>query len=344
MQSGKSTVLSAISGKQAAAMGATSIEEAVVPVPDPRLDWLTGLYEPKRTVHATVDCLDVPGFSFADDSGRTAARRLIDKVRTVDMFVIVVRGFAGGGMGEPNPKGDLSELLTEFLLADLELVTTRVERLSKEVHKPSKNQARDKDELAIQLKLQDALENEKPVRSVIENDKEMELVKSLNFLTLKPFMVVVNVGEDEIGEAFDFNEIVGGDVETVSFCAELEQELSQLDDESRAEFMKDMGLTEPAVNRFVQSCYSCLGLVSFLTVGKDEVRAWPIRRETTALDAAGKIHSDIKRGFIRAETMAYDDLKELGEEKKVKEAGKMRLEGKGYVVQDGDIINFRFNV
>lgn len=348
MQSGKSTLLSAISGKAAAPMGATHIEEAVVPVPDARLDWLTDLYKPKKTVHATVDCLDVPGFTFLDESGRTAARRLIDKVRMVDMFVIVVRAFENDSVpayrNTIDPGRDLSELLTEFLLADLEMVTTRVERLQKEVHKPSKTQARDKAELDLQLKLQDALENERPVRSVIEHEVELDLIRSLNFLTLKPFMVVVNVGEAALDKSYEFSGILNDDVEVVPLCASLEQELAQLDDESRSEFMKDLGIREPAVNRFVQSCYASLGLISFLTVGKDEVRAWPIRRNTTAHDAAGKIHSDIKRGFIRAETMGYEDLKALGDEKKVKEAGKMRLEGKSYIVQDGDIINFRFNV
>jgi ribosome-binding ATPase YchF (GTP1/OBG family) len=133
-------------------------------------------------------------------------------------------------------------------------------------------------------------------------------------------------------------------IEVVTLCAKLESELAQLDADSQTEFMADLGITEPAVNKFVQSCYATLGLISFLTIGKDEVRAWPIRRGTCALDAAGKVHTDIKRGFIRAETMAYNDLKELGDEKAVKSAGKTRLEGKNYIVQDGDIINFRFNV
>lgn len=348
MQSGKSTILSAISGKEPAPLGATNIEEAVVPVPDERLDWLTELYQPKKTVHATIDCLDLPGFSFTDEQGRAAARRLIDKVRTVDMFVMVVRAFEDASVppyrNSVDPVRDLVELHTEFILADLELVTTRIERLEKEVHKPSKTQAQAKDELALQLKLQEALENEKPIRAVIENDKEFGLIKSLGFLTLKPYMVVVNVGEDELDRQFDFPNVLGSNIEIVTLCASLEDELRRLDADSRAEFMAELGIKEPAVNKFVRSCYSSLGLVSFLTVGKDEVRAWPIRDNTTALDAAGKIHSDIKRGFIRAETMAYDDLRELGDEKEVKAHGKMRLEGKNYVVQDGDIINFRFNV
>ena len=318
MQSGKSTVLSAISGKQPAAMGSTDIHEQMVPVPDDRLDWLTELYQPKKTVYATVDCMDMPGISFTDDHGRSAARKFFNEVRTVEMFVVVVRAFDNPSVaayrGSVNPARDLEELKTEMLLADLELVTTRIERLEKSVHKPTKTQAREKAELELQLKLQEAIESEKPISSVIENDLQMDLIKPLNFLTLKPMMVVVNVGEEQLGDKIDLGD-ASEELEVVQMCASLESELAQLDEESRAEFMADMGLTEPASKTFVQSCYRTLGLISFLTVGKDEVRAWPIEKGTSALDAAGKIHSDIKRGFIRAETMAYDYLKELGDEK-----------------------------
>ena len=346
MQSGKSTVLSAISGKEPAPMGSMDLHEQMVYVPDDRLDWLTELYQPKKTVHATVDCMDMPGISFTDEHGRTAARKFFNQVRTVEMFVIVVRAFENPSVptyrSTVNPARDLDELRTEMLLADLELVTTRIERLEKSVHKPTKTQTREKAELELQLKLQEAIESEKPISSVLENDLQMDLIRPLNFLTLKPIMVVANVGEDQLDEAIDLG--AGDDIEVIQLCASLESELALLDPESRTEFMADMGLTEPASKKFVQSCYSTLGLIGFLTVGKDEVRAWPIVKGTSALDAAGKIHSDIKRGFIRAETMAYADLKELGDEKAVKAAGKMRLEGKTYTIQDGDIINFRFNV
>jgi len=349
-QSGKSTLVSAVSGKSPAPMGSVDVHEVMVSVPDERLDWLTGLYQPKGTVHATVDCVDMPGLSFTDDHGRAAARKLLNQSRTADMFVLVVRAFENPSVpayrNSVNPLRDLEELRTEMLLTDLELVTTRIERLEKQAHKPSKTQSRDKAELALQLKLQEAIEAEKPISSVIQNTEgpEMEIVRTLNFLTLKPMMVVVNVGEDQLDKTVTLGAAAAEHTEVVSLCAELESELAKLDTESRVEFMKDMGLTEPAAWKFVQSCYRALGLISFLTAGKDECRAWPIAKGTTALDAAGKIHSDIKRGFIRAETMAYADLKTLGDEKAVKAAGKMRLEGKTYIVQDGDIINFRFNV
>ncbi len=349
-QCGKSTLLSAISNRQAATIGSTNIEEAIVPVPDERLDFLTGLYEPRKTVCATIDCLDMPAVSFADSSARTAARRLFNQIRTVDLLVMVIRNFSNPAVppynGSVDVRRDLNDLQTELLLADLELVSTRIERLEKQVHKPTKTQQKDKAELAVQLELQSALEQEQPASDVIKTPEQLEIVKSLGLLTLKPIVVVVNTDEADINKNFELAEDVpmGGSAEVIALCATIEAEIAQLDKSDRAEFMADLGIEVSAAHKFVQSCYKALGLISFLTVGKDEVRAWPIKAETTALEAAGKIHSDIQRGFIRAETMSYDDLKELGDEKQVKAAGKVRLEGKNYIVKDGDIISFRFNV
>ncbi|MHC4477985.1 MAG: DUF933 domain-containing protein [Planctomycetota bacterium] len=348
LQSGKSTIFSAISGKPIAAMGSTAIEEAIVPVPDERLDWLAEYYKPKKTTYATVDCLDLPGFDFCDEHGRAAARRLINQIRTVDLLVLAVRAFDDAAVpayrNGINPVADLAELKTELLLADYELVATRIEKLEKQVHKPTKTQAHDKAELALQKKLQETIEAEKPISSAVETDGEREMIKSLGFLTLKPMAVAVNVGENRLDEKVDFGGQVDEKVPVLSLCAKLEYELAQLDAESRREFMGDLRLTESAASKFVGSCYSALGLISFLTVVSGELRAWPIRRGTVALEAAGKIHTDIKRGFIRAETFAFEDLKQHGSEKDLKAAGKIRLEGKEYVVQDGDVIRFRFNV
>ena len=348
LQSGKSTILSAVSGKKIQPIGSTSIEEAIVPVPDERLGWLTEYYKPKKTTYATVDCLDLPGFNFTDDHGRAAARRLINQIRTVELLVLVVRSFENPAVpayrNKVNPAGDLAELRTEMLLADLELVATRIERLEKQVHKPTKTQAQDKMELALQKKLQEAIESEKPISSAIETEAELKMIKSLGFLTLRPIVVAVNVSEDQLDKKIDFSGEIDSSVPVIAMCAKLEHELAQLDDESRAEFMADLDITESAASKFVESCYSALGLISFLTVGSDEVRAWPIKQGTIAHNAAGKVHSDIQRGFIRAETFTFDDLKEVGSEKGLKAAGKIRLEGKDYIVKDGDIINFRFNV
>jgi len=358
LQSGKSTIFASLSGKAIPPVGSTSIEEAIVPVPDERLDWLTEHYKPKKTTYATVDCLDLPGFNFTDEHGRAAARRLINQIRTVDMLVLVVRAFENPAVppyrNSVNPARDLAELQTELLLSDLELVTTRIEKLEKQVHKPTQTQAHDKAELALQKKLQETIEKDMPISSAVETDAEREMIKSLGFLTLKPMAVAVNVGEDELDKKFDcgtgFQPVKTRPrwpchtVPVITICAKLEYELTQLDAESRKEFMADLGLAESATAKFVKTCYCALGLISFLTIVSDELRAWPIKQGTTALNAAGKVHSDIKRGFIRAETFSFADLKELGSEKALKAAGKIRLEGKDYVVQDGEIINFRFNV
>jgi ribosome-binding ATPase len=347
MQSGKSTILSAISGKEVPAGAIGQIWEAVVPVPDERLDWLTALYKPKKTVQATINCLDLPGFSFTDDHGRAAARKLVNQVRTADMLVLVVRAFEDASVAayrnRVDARAELKELLDEILWADLEAITNRVEKLEAQINKPTKTQAKDKAELELQKKFQAAIEAGTPLRTVVEGE-DIELIKSFNFLTLKPMIVLVNAGEGDAEKVWNFKDIVHESVPVVGMCAKLEKELSQLDAQSRAEFMKDLGLTESGAKKFIAGCYEALGLISFLTSGEDEVRAWPIPKGMTALDAAGKIHSDIKRGFIRAETIAYDDIHKFGDEKAVKAAGRMRLEGKQYVVQDGDIINFRFNV
>ena len=348
LQSGKSTILASLCGKAIPAIGSTSIEEAIVPVPDERFEWLIEYYKPKKITHATIDCLDLPGFNFTDEHGRAAARRLIGQIRTVELLVLVVRAFEDSSVppyrNTVDPARDLAELQTELLLADLELVTTRIDKLEKQVHKPTKTQAHDKVELALQKKLAEAIESERPISSAVETDDEREMIKSLGFLTLKPVVVAFNVGEDRLNEKFDITDSIGDSVPIITICAKLENELAQLDADSRAEFMADLGIAESAAGKFVRGCYSALGLISFLTVASNELQAWPIKEGTTALDAAGKVHTDIKRGFIRAETFSYDKLREHGSEKALKAAGKIRLEGKEYIVQDGDIINFRFNV
>ena len=348
MQSGKSTLVSAVSGREASAAGAARIVETVLPVPDERIDWLTGLYEPKKTTYATVECADVPGLSFVDPAGRAAARRLFEQVRMADMLVLVVSAFEDAAdppcRGRVGAAADLAELQTELLLADLAMVCTRIERLEKDVLKPTEKQAQDKAELAVHMKLQEGLEAGRTVRSLIDYGTDYALIKSLGLLTLKPIMVVANVGEDQLGEAIELGGAIEDELEVVPLCAKLECELAQLDPHSRVEFMAELGIGESATNRFVRSCYSAMGLISFLTVGRDEVRAWPVRRDTFAVAAAGKVHSDIQRGFIRAETISYDDLREHGDEKAIRAVGKARLEGKEYVVQDGDIIDFRFSV
>jgi GTP-binding protein YchF len=341
--SGKSTLLAAVSGRKVHHSGSVQIEEVIALVPDERLDWLFQHYKPKKKVNATIDCLDLPGLSFADDHSRTAARRLLEQVRLSELLVLVIRTFDQAGV-KAEPLKELSELMTEILLADLGLVETRIDKLQKQLHKPTKDAAKQKTELELHLKLKQTIEAEKPLKTAIKTPEELELIKPLGFLTLKPVVVVFNTAENNPAQTFDTAGIIDSTIPVISVCAEIDYEISQLDESIKAEFMKDLGLVESAAGKFVRSCYSALGLINFFTVGDDETRAWPIKKGTTAVEAAGKIHSDIARGFIRAETMHFEDLKRIGDEKAVKTAGKMRLEGKNYIVQDGDVMLFRFNV
>jgi ribosome-binding ATPase YchF (GTP1/OBG family) len=274
LQSGKSTILASLSGKAIPPVGSTKIEEAIVPVPDVRLDWLTEYYKPKKTTCATIDCLDLPGLNFTDDHDRAGSRRLINQIRTVDLLVLVVRAFEDPAVppyrNSVNPSRDLAELQTELLLADLELVATRIEKLEKQVNKPTKTQAHDKAELALQKKLQEAIESEKPISSAIEAEAELEMVRSLGFLTLKPIVIAINIGEAQLGDEFDFTDVIDRSIPVIAICAELEYELAQLDAGSRPEFMADLGITESAASKFTNSCYSAMGLISFLTVVSDD--------------------------------------------------------------------------
>ena len=346
MQSGKTSLLSAISAKEYTPGPTMAVFEETTNVPDKRIDWLTNHYKPKKTIFATVECVDMPGFYFTDETGRASARRLISSIRMAGALVLVIRAFDASTVpayrGTVNPERDLAELRDELLLADLELVTTRIDRLEQQLRKHSKNADKDQEELALQKKLEQTIEDGRPLSTLDLSNEEQQILKSLNFLTLKPLMVVVNVGENDLQKKFNFD--LDASVPVISLCCSLEKELSQLDEDSRVEFMKDLSITEKASDRFVNSCYDALGLISFLTSGTDEVRAWPIPKGISAHEAAGKIHTDIQRGFIRAETIAFQDLVQYGNEKAVKAAGKARLEGKTYIVQDGDIIEFRFNV
>ncbi|MBN1787933.1 MAG: redox-regulated ATPase YchF [Sedimentisphaerales bacterium] len=342
--SGKSTLLATISGKELSHTGGTvQVEEIIATVPDERLDWLFEHYKSKKKTIATIDCLDLPGLSFADDHSRAAARRLLNQIRTAELLVLVIRAFDNAGI-KAAPLKEVSDLMTELLLTDLELVETRIEKLEQQLKKPTKDQAKQKAELEIQLKLRQTIESNQPLSTAIKTEEELGIIKSLGFLTLKPITVVFNTPEDNPAQVFDTSSVLDTSVPVISVCIELEYEISQLDQDSRADFMKDLGITEPMATKFIHSCYKAMGLITFLTVGENEARSWPIKAGTSAVEAAGKIHSDIARGFIRAETMSFSELKEASDEKALKAAGKVRLEGKNYIIQDGDIILFRFNV
>jgi len=318
---------------------------AVVKVPDPRLVWLSEQYNPKKTTPAELEFLDLPGFDLSDAAGRSRAKTHWMAMRQSDMLVFVVRGFQSDTVAayrdRVDPAADVEELLSEMIFADLEQVTNRVAKLEAAMRKPTGKHDQQKRELELMQRLCETLENEKPIAEAIASEAEDKLIRSFAFLSQKPILIVLNCGEDEA--AAPGPEQVGG-CPCIQLSARIEQELAELPPDERAEFLADLGLEASASDRLIRACYSALKLVSFLTVGDDECRAWTVPSGTPAVEAAGEIHSDIARGFIRAETVAYDDLYANGDMKGAKAAGKVRLEGKTYPVQDGDVINFRFNV
>ncbi|MCK6456290.1 MAG: redox-regulated ATPase YchF [Phycisphaerae bacterium] len=345
-QSGKSTLFSAITGL-APDPAQSGVERlATVKVPDPRLDLLAVLHKPKKYTEATLEFVDVPGISLSDPHGQAEFRRCMANLRVCDGLVAVVRQFESSGVtayrNRIDPKADLDELHTELMFADLEQVVNRIERLEKQVAKGGKAVEADKRELALMQRIRECLEKELPVSNALHNDEEGKIALSFGFLTQKPLIVVINVSEGDVARPPAFTHPTA--TATLALSAEIEAEIAQLSPDDRPAFLADLGLSEPAKNRLIHACYDAAGLISFLTAGEEEVRAWTIRRGMSALEAAGKIHSDIQRGFIRAETVAYADLKAAGDMRAAKAAGKVRLEGKTYVVQDGDVILFRFNV
>jgi len=345
-QSGKSTLFAAITGRKVDPAQAMQEQLASVLVPDARLDYLASLYSPKKYTPTHLDFLDIPGVSLADAAGQAAFRRSMASVRKCDGIVMVVRSFASDSVMEYrnriDPKADLDELHAELIFADLEQVTNRIEKLEKAVLKPTKTRDAEIRELAMMKRVMHALEKEAPVSSEITNDEEKQIAAGFGFLTLKPVIVVVNVGDADMLKPPPFEH--SHSRATIALCAEIEAEIAQLEAADRLAFLADLGLKEPAGIRLIQTAYNAVGLISFLTCGPDEVRAWTIHKGDTAVEAAAKIHSDIARGFIRAETVAFDDIKTHTDMKGAKSANKVRLEAKAYVVKDGDIINFRFNV
>ncbi len=261
------------------------------------------------------------------------------------MLVFVVAGFSNPAVSayrsKVDPARDVEELKQEMLFADLERVSARIGKLEAALKKPTGRQHENVVEMELMKRFLDTLENEKPISGAIHTESESKLVRSFQFLTLKPTMVVLNSGEDQAAEPGP-GELAG--LPCIQLSAKIEEELAQLAPAEREEFLKDLGLTQGARDRLIRACYQRLDLVSFLTDGPDECRAWTVPAGTTAVAAADEIHSDIARGFIRAETVAFSDLQATGDHKKAKAAGKIRLEGKEYVVKDGDVIYFRFNV
>jgi GTP-binding protein YchF len=343
--SGKTSVFRAISGVPADHIKPAEENLAAVHIPEPRLDDLEKIFTPKKRTEATMDFVDLPG-SAEGDIEKAGLEKHLPTLRQADALVVVLRAFESGSVPAHqeriDPRDDLVQLRDEMLIADLAICSNRVEKLEKAIARPSKDRDRQKHELELLKRCQDAIENEQPLRDLIQPGEEEKMLRSFGFLTQKPIIVILNVGEEEIGQPPAFEDPHAA--ATVAVCATLEADLLQVDAEERGAFMADYGITTLARERVIRVCFDALGMIFMLTAGPEEVRAWPLIRGTTAVEAAGKIHTDLARGFIKAETVAYDDLLATGNMRDAKAAGKVRLEPKSYVVQDGDVITIKFNV
>ena len=351
--SGKTTVFNALTGLNLEVTSyptvASDPHTGMVKVPDARLTRLTEMYKPKKTTHATVEYIDYLGLTKGDMEQN---RKVFDFIRDADSIVHVVRCFEDETivhpLGSVNPQRDAETVAMEMIYGDLELVEKRLSRMEEGARRGKKP---DEVEHKLLLKLKAALENETPLRDVEFTEEEQKTMRSLQFMSIKPHLVVLNVNEGEM-ESDRTREVVaelqgifmGRQDSVLSLCGKIEMEIAQLPADEAELFLEDLGIAEPARNKLIRLSYELLGFISFLTSGEDEVRAWTIRKGTAAQQAAGKIHSDIERGFIRAEVVAYDDFIAHGSMVAARDKGLVRLEGKTYVVKDGDIINFRFNV
>lgn len=353
---GKSTLFNAITKQNilAANYPFATIEPNVgtVIVPDARVDYLTSLYNPKRSIPTTFEFTDIAGLVQGASSGEGLGNKFLSHIREVDAIVEVVRCFIDPNIthvtGKVDPVSDIEIINIELVLADLEVVNNRLGKVEKKA-----GSTKDKllmAEVEVLNKCKNNLEANIPLRRISFSLDELKLLKNFNFLTIKPIIYVANVSEDDIAVGDNeyslavksYAEAEGSGV--IVMCTKLEADLAGLEDDERIEFLESVGIKNSGLDKLIFASYNLLGLKTFFTVGTDEVRAWTFRSGSKAPECAGIIHSDFERGFIRAEVMSYDDLVEYGTELKVKEAGKLRIEGKDYVMQDGDICYFRFNV
>lgn len=355
---GKTTLFNALTHGHASTEFGGKRPEAnvgVIPVPDVRFDYLVREYSPKKVTPANIEVIDGAAPIGVETHRDKFGTDFFTGIRAVDALIHVVRAFENpivplpeGGL---DPLRDVRKVNDELMLADLTLVETRLERIEKGLHNrkidPNSPQVMERD---LMLKIRSHLEEEKPLKELELTPDEVRSIRSFDFLTLKPMIIVANVNEGHT-EGSDSDLLAGlrsyclqEGLELIELAANIEMEIAQLPEEEEREYMDAMGIAEPARARVVQSAYRALGLISFFTVGEDEVRAWTINQGDTAVEAAGKIHSDLARGFIRAEVLAYDDYVKAGSWQAAKDAGLLRLEGKEYVVKDGDIMHIRFKV
>ena len=351
---GKSTIFNALTsaGAESANYPFCTIDPnvGIVQVPDPRMHKLAEFVKPERILPTTIEFLDIAGLVKGASRGEGLGNQFLGHIRSVDAIVHVVRCFDDENVvhvsGSVNPVRDIEIIQTELALSDLDTVEkryVRVEKLAKSGDRKTK------DEAAFYLRLKNALEQGRPARGMAENEEEQLILRDLHLLTDKPVLYVANVAEDDLEGRHPFvaqvRELAAKEgAKAVVICGRIEAEISELEGEEREAFLPEMGLAESGLDRLIRSGYELLGLITYFTAGKKEVRAWTIANGTKAPQAAGVIHSDFEKGFIRAEVIAYEDYIAAGGEAGAKEKGLMRLEGKEYVVQDGDIMHFRFNV
>ena len=353
---GKSTLFNAITqaGAEAANYPFATIDPNVgmVEVPDERLNKLTELVKPKKTVPTTFEFTDIAGIVKGASKGEGLGNQFLSHIRQVDAICQVVRCFVDENIthvsGKVDPIDDIEIINLELILADLESINKRFQRVEKLARQ------KDKDalvEFELLSKIKTGLEEEKPVRALDFTEEQQKMVKGLHLLTSKPMLYVANVGEDEVVDPDSNPNVIkvkeyaaNEGAEVIVICARIEEEISELAQDEKEMFLEELGITESGLDKLIKASYSLLGLATYFTAGEQEVRAWTFRKGTKAPQAAGIIHTDFERGFIRAETVSYNDLVEAGSMGHAREKGKVRLEGKEYIVQDGDVIHFRFNV
>lgn len=353
---GKSTLFNAITNQKILAENYpfATIEPnvGVVTVPDERMDELKKMYNPDRFIPTAYEFTDIAGLVKGASKGEGLGNKFLSHIREVDAIVEVVRCFDNGKIihvdGNVDPVRDIETINLELAISDLDIINNRLDKVSKKART-----TKDKDtliEVEALEKAKKALEENKPLRQVDFSEEEEKLLKSYSFLTIKPIIYLANIDEEELGmednnyvkQVKEYAKLENAQV--VSLCAKTEEDLSELDEADKQEMLEALGLDKSGLDKLITVTYDILGLATYFTVGKDEVRAWTFRKGMNAKQCAGIIHTDFEKGFIRAEVMSYEDLIECGSELKVKEAGKARLEGKDYLMQDGDICHFRFNV
>ena len=352
---GKSTLFNAITKKSIlmANYPFATIDPnvGVVIVPDERIDVLKDMYNPERVIPTTYEFTDIAGLVKGASNGEGLGNKFLSHIREVDAVVEVVRCFDDENIihvdGSVDPIRDIEVINVELVLSDLEIVTSRINKIGKKAM-TTKNKD-DVKEIELLERIKEALESNIPVRKLGLDEEEKKLISSFNLITLKPIIYALNVEDSDINTGNNYTKLVEDYAkkegsETAIICAKLESELSELDEEEKKLFLDDLGIKESGVERLINKTYDLLGLATFFTVGKDEVRAWTFKKGSKAPECAGIIHSDFEKGFIKAEVMSYNDLVNAGSELKVRELGKARIEGKEYIMQDGDICHFRFNV